>query len=409
MARTLANKFKRVLYHTPAERAFSTLNDFIIGDGFDNIERCDDIWKCKNEVDVWCFPDIQHSGLQLELESQGRAVWGSRNGDSLEINRQKFNRVLQKVGLPVAKHELIAGLTNLRNHLDDKTDRYIKISKYRGTMETWHWRDKDLDSGRLDALAVKLGPAMDLITFLVFEPIETGVEIGGDTYCVDGQWPSVMFHADEEKDKSYFGAVTKREDMPEDLLNVLEAFSPILKKERYRNQFSMEDRDGYFIDATMRGGLPSTASQLNTWDNFPEIVYAGSQGELIDPIPNKLFSVECILSLKAKPDEWGKIRIAKELSECIKFASCCEIDGAICFPPDGDPNEDVGWIQAGGDTMEEALDKLHEFCAELPDGLSAATDSLIGLLAKIKAGEKEGVEFSEDDVPDPETAVRVEA
>lgn len=405
MARTLAKKFKRVLYHTPAERAFSTLNDFILGDGFDNIERCDDIWKCKNEVDVWVFSDIQHSGLQLELESQGRAVWGSRNGDSLEINRQKFNRVLQEVGLPIAKHEVIKGLTNLRLFLEDKTDRYIKISKYRGTMETWHWRDRDLDSGRLDALAVKLGPAMDLITFLVFEPIETGVEIGGDTYCVDGRWPSWMFHADESKDKAYIGAVTKREDMPEDLLNVLEAFAPILKQERYRNQFSMEDRDGYFIDATMRGGLPSTASQLNIWDNFPEIVWAGSQGEMVDPIPSSLFSVECILSLKGKPDEWGKIRIAHELIDCVKFASCCEIDGAICFPPDGDPDEDVGWIQAGGDTMEEALENMHKFCAELPDGLSAATDELIELIEKIKEGEKEGVEFSKQKVPEPEAAL----
>ncbi len=93
LAHRMAEECKRVLYHTPSAKAFATLNEHLIGDGFEDIEWCEDIWKVKNEVDLWIFPDIQHSGLQLELESQGRAVWGSRNGDSLEINRQLFNRL----------------------------------------------------------------------------------------------------------------------------------------------------------------------------------------------------------------------------------------------------------------------------------------------------------------------------
>ncbi len=85
LARKLAKTYKRVLYFSPWEEGFPTLNKCIIGDGFPDIERCNDIWRVKNEIDVAIFPDIQHSGLQLELESQGIAVWGSRGGDSLEI------------------------------------------------------------------------------------------------------------------------------------------------------------------------------------------------------------------------------------------------------------------------------------------------------------------------------------
>jgi hypothetical protein len=405
IAHRLAEKFKRVLYFTPCEEAFATLDKHIVGDGYDNIEKCQDLWKVKNEVDCFVFPDIQHSGLQLELESQGFAVWGSRNGDSLEINRQKFNRVLKEVGLPVAKHVVIKGLTDLRSHLRDLTDRYIKVSKYRGTCETFHWRDNDLDSGWLDAMAVKLGPAQDLLPFLVFEPIDAPVEIGGDTYCVDGQWPSLMLHGDEEKDRCYFGAVTPFEKMPEELKAIMEAFSPVLKKERYRNQWSMETRDGKFIDATCRGGLPSTGSQLSTWSNFPEIVYHGAHGELVEPIPAHQFSVECILSLKSKPHEWGKTRIRKELVGHAQFAACCEIDGAICFPPDGHSGDDVGWLVAGGDTMEEAIAEIIRLSDLLPDGLDAATMDLIGLIEKIKAGEKEGADFGEEKVPEPATVI----
>ena len=69
------------------------------------------------------------------------------------------------------------------------------------------------------------------------------MEIGGDTFCVDGQWPKWMLHGDEEKDKSYLGAVTAYDDMPQELRDIMEAFSPILKKERYRNQWSMETRE----------------------------------------------------------------------------------------------------------------------------------------------------------------------
>lgn len=402
IAHRLAQKFKRVLYFTPCEEAFATLNRHIVGDGYDNIERCEDIWKVKNEVDCWVFSDIQNSGLQLELESQGRAVWGSRNGDSLEISREKFNRVLNEVGLPAAKHVLIKGLTNLRLHLRDETDKYIKVSKYRGTCETQHWRDYDLDSGWLDAMAVKLGPAQDMLPFLVFDPIDAPVEVGGDTYCVDGQWPSLILHADEEKDRCYLGAVTKLDNMPQELQDIMEAFAPVLKKERYRNQFSMETRDGRFIDFTARGGLPSTGSQLNTWSNFPEIIWAGAHGELVEPVPAHEFSVECILTLKSKPHEWGKTRIPKELEGHAQFAACCEIDGAICFPPDGHSGDDVGWLVAGGDTMESAVEEMNRLAALLPEGLEAATMDLIPLIEKIHDGEKAGVEFSDDQVPPPE-------
>jgi hypothetical protein len=405
IAQRMRHACKRVLYHHPWEKGFSTLNDHIIGDGFEGIELCEDIWKVKKEVDLWIFPDIQHSGTQLELESQGFAVWGGRNGDDIELNRIKFHRILKEVGLPVPKFVVVKGLANLRAHLDDKTDKYIKISKYRGTMETWHWRDKMLDSGRLDALAVKLGPSQDKLPFLVVDAIDCEVEVGGDMYGVDGMWPSLMFHGDEAKDRCYLGAVTEREKMPPELQDIMAAFSPVLKTERYRNQFSIETRDGRFIDPTCRAGLPSNVSQLKTWSNMPDIFWAGAHGELVEPVPAYLFSVECILSLKGKKEEWGKIRVEGDVADACHFASCCEIDGAICFPPDGHEGDDVGWIQAGADTPEDAIEKIKELAGNLPDGLSAATEDLVGLLENIHKGEKAGIEFSEHKVPEPELAV----
>lgn len=409
VARRLADSFKRVLYFSPWEVGFPRVHQCVIGDGFDNIERCDDIWKVKNEVDLFVFPDIHHSGVQLELESQGYAVWGSRGADSLEINRQKLMRTLGEIGLEVPPHVVITGLTALREHLKDKKDLYIKVSKFRGSFETAHWRSWDEDECTLDCWAVEFGPTKDLVRFLVFEPIGDAVEIGGDTYCVDGQWPSLILRADESKDKAYIAAVTKREEMPEQIKAVMEAFSPFLAEHRYRNQWSMELRgEGdkwYFIDATCRGGLPSTASQLALWKNFPEIVWAGAHGELVEPEPAAKFSVEVCLCLKGEKGYWRKASIPAALSDVIKLSGCCMIDGMACFPPDDNRDDEIGWLQANGDTIEEAIDTVKDYATKLPDGVSAKTEALVDLLKEIKAAEEVGVPFSSQTTPEPATVV----
>lgn len=405
LARTLAQKFKRVLYHSPWECAYPSLNDCVLGDGYGDIIRVDDYWKAKNEVDIWVFPDIQHSGLQLELESQGRAVWGGRSGDSLEINRKKFLEVLEHVGLKVPPHEPITGLANLRLYLRDKQEKYVKVSKYRGTLETFHWRNYDLDGGWFDRMAIRLGPLQDYLAFLVFDEIDVPVEVGGDTYSIDGQWPSLMLHADEFKDKSYLSYVTPREKMPQILQDIMAAFSPLLREERYRCQWSMETRGDYFTDATCRGGLPSTATQLYNWTNSAEIIYAGAQGEMVDPLPQHQFTAECVLSIKGEDEEWWKTRLPEELEPNAKFNWCCEVDGAVCFAPNDCRGPDIGWLVSGGNSIASAIQQMHELVDQLPPGLDAGTDSLFDLLKQIRAGEKAGIEFSPHPVPKPEAAL----
>jgi len=401
LALKLAKTYKRVLYHTPWEKDFPLLNDCVIGDGFENLERCNDIWKVKNDVDVWIFPDIQHSGLQLELESQGRAVWGSRNGDSIEINRHKFHRVLADIGLPVPKFTTVNGLDELRTYLSDKEDKYIKVSKYRGSFESYHWRSMDVDDIVLDVWAVRFGPLKNMMKFLVCEPIEATLEVGGDTYCVDGEWPTLMLHGDEFKDKSYLATVTKREDMPDRIQSVLDAFSPVLKEFRYRNEWSMELRGEFFIDPCTRGGLPSTGAQMEIWSNLANIILAGSQGELIEPEATEQVVAECALSLKSEKGAWGKTRIPPELEDACKFSNCCRIDGAICFPPDDSHGDEVGWLVVTGPTLEAVILEMKEKENLLPEGMSASTESLYELLKKIQDGEKEGIDFGEDKIPDP--------
>lgn len=405
LALKLAPSFKRMLYWSEWMEAFPTINRRMIGDGYPYVERIDDIWTHKNEVDLWLFPDIQRAGLQLELEAQGKMVWGSRNGERLETNRSLFLKVLEEVGLPVPKHEKVVGLTELRYHLRDREDVFIKISKYRGSLETCHWRSWREDEGMLDAMAVKFGPLKDLMTFIVFDAINGPLELGCDTFCIDGKWPDLVLNGLEMKDKGYLGSVMKRDDMPQEVQDVLDAFGPVMAEYRYRNQFSAEIRPPYFIDPCCRFPLPGSGAQMELVGNLAEMIVAGAQGELVQPVMTAPFAAECVLTQKTEKRSWGIVDFSPEVQPFVKCGDSCQIDGRICFPPDETHGEEIGWIFATGDTIEETVEAMKERVKLLPDGVHACTDSLFDLLKEAATAEDQGVPISTEPIPEPEVAL----
>lgn len=226
LAQKLVGQFGRVLYATPFERGFPLITEGVIGDNYEGIERCNDVWAVKDEVDLFVFPDIQHAGLQTELESQGKLVWGSRYGDSLELSRVKFLETLKEIGLPCPKYEVVVGLESLRDNLKANEDRWIKISRWRGTMETWHHNTYEQSEPKLDKLSVKLGPIKNLVQFMVFEPVESDLEVGYDGYCIDGKFPSLAVQGYESKDRGYIATLQKYQELPELVREVNDAFGP---------------------------------------------------------------------------------------------------------------------------------------------------------------------------------------
>lgn len=399
-------EFKRVLYHNASwVEAFPKLNKGIIGDGYEGVEIVDDYWLLKKEIDLFIFPDLYHAGEQLELESQGLLVWGSRNGDKTEMYRQRFMKLLAEVGLEVPPHKLITGLTALREHLYDQEDKYIKISKWRGTLETTHWRDWDHDESLLDWWAVLFGPAKERIEFLVFDAIETEIEFGVDTYCVDGEYPDLVIEGVEYKDQTYLGTVKKPPELPEQLQAVLNAFSGELREVHYRNLISCEvrikDDHFFFTDPTRRFPCPAGNSQLKLYGNLPEIIYHGAAGELVQPEMAGQFSVECVLVAKGSKKLWSEIKFPKELMDFVVCAGSCQIDDKICTPPDDSDDDGIGWLVNIADSGREAIEGILEKAKQLPDGITANTDDLVQVLKDIETAEAEGVPFTNEDLPEP--------
>ena len=408
LAMKLAREGNRVLYHKlDWQRAFPMVTDGIIGDGIPEIECVPDLFDAVNDADCFVFPDVYHQGLQKYLRSVGKRVWGSAGGQTIETDRLFFLEKLQELGLACPDFTPVAGLTALREFLKDKEDIFIKISKWRGSFETKRFRNMDVDAGLLDNWAVRFGGLAEKLTFICFPKIDTKLEIGADTYCIDGQWPGLMLHGIEAKDESYFSAVTKREDMPEQLLPIMEAFSPYLKEQKYRCQWSMEvrvaDDADYFIDATCRGGLPSTGSQCMAIDNLGEIIYEGAGGVMVEPKYNCKFTAETMVKIHGEVNSWNTIALTPELCEHLQLSGYCMIDGKPWFPPEpGVIDDEVGWLVTTGDTPTECLKLMNELADELPDGVTASVESLADVIREVEEMSRAGIKLTDVVLPPAE-------
>lgn len=403
-ARRLAEEAKRVIWYNPERRQYPRIQEGGVGDGFPDLEHTLDFWPLLPEVDCVCFPDIWNAGLQEHLEGMGMPVWGARGADKIEINRGLHLKTLEKLGLTVPDYVAIDGIFALSEYLRDRQNLYIKISKWRGNLETFHWRNWAMDSGILAKWWMEFGPFARHLTFYVFAPIDTPLEIGGDTYNILGQWPAWMLNGLEHKDTTYFSAVTAANEMPQQLQEVLEAFGPVLGDAGMIGQWSMEVRvkDGksYFNDPTPRGGLPSSASQQLIWKNFPEIVWGGANGELVQPDPAALFTIECMVSTKSRCD-WTVVELPKELDRNVRFSDCAYVDGCYAFPEHEGSEGLLGWLCATGNTPRETLDNAKALADELPDGLNADLENLVSLIKEIDEAEKQGIPVTEEPMPDP--------
>jgi hypothetical protein len=400
----LSRTFRKTYYASPEECSFPTIGACTIGDGFENVERAGDpvnaIPRLINEVDLFIFPDIGYADAQTYLESIGKPVWGSRHGDNLEVYRDYFMDAIQRVELPVAPHERVVGLDDLTKFLKDREHQYIKVSKFRGTFETFHWVNWDASYLELAKWTTKFGPFGSKIKFMVFDPIDADVEDGYDGYCVDGQYPEKSIYGFENKDKGYLCEIRDYKKLPQQIRQVSEAFSPMFKKLHYRNNFSTEiritDDSFFFIDPTCRLGSPPSQVMAELITNWPEIIWKGAHGELVQMEHEHKYGCQTTLNLKTDAGHWGIAEFPEEIRQFVKCGNCCEVDGKLCFPPTEDRDSMIGWIVATGDTMEEAIDTLKDRIGELPDGVSSDTTALVELIQKMKDSEGIGIEL-----PDP--------
>lgn len=409
VAQRLARDYKKVYYHRPNGESFKTFAQCCMGTGHPDVEYCPDFWQIKSEVDLFVFPDVGDIGVQLELMSQGFPVWGSKGAGDLEECREKWMEVCQEIGLPMPPTEEIVGLTNLKLFLKehDYKDWFVKISRFRGDMETWEARGEHQVNNKLSVLDQKFGPFRDTIKFYVQQKIETEIEAGSDTYNVHGLFPQEVILGYEKKAESYFATVKKTADMAPEVWSCSEKIQRVLAEHNYSNFVSSEvrvaDGESFWLDPCFRCPSPAGEEQLEMYENFGEIVWQGAHGVLVQPRWAATFCGEAIISYSGDREGWKSLRIEEDLKPFVKlYASAHAEDGVCHFPQSQDP-EAIGCAVGMGDSPAEVLDMLKDIREALKgEPVTLLIEPLADLFKEIQEAEKQGIEFTEQPLPEVE-------
>lgn len=362
LAVRLAKDFGLVYYCCPNKTAFPSLNQIYIGTGIENVERVYEIAECIDDVDVFVFPDVYSASVQSYLDAKEYPVWGSRDGESMEVMRAWFMDLLAKVGLPVPKYEVVRGFSTLLDYLSS-IDRkvWVKVSLIRGDIETFCVDDLDIRESFLDDLRVKLGPIKEAVSFVVEDDIEAVAEVGYDGYTIDGQFPGKCIEGVETKSKGYVGKVVSYKSLDRAVRYVNDKLSDTLRSFNYRNFFSTEIRvtkDGtpYLIDPCCRAGSPPSEIYFEAIKNLAEIIWEGAHGRLVEPEFEANYFAELILSSPWAEKNILAIDFPKDIERFVKLRNCCLVDGKWYILPQPYFGTQIGGVIGWGDSFSDAID-----------------------------------------------------
>jgi len=407
VATKLAESFGGVFYWVPwITNAYpsSTLRN--IGCGLPGVTRTYSWLSVLKEVDLVVCPDVYSFDVVEHCRELGKPVWGAGRAEMLELERWKTKLLLRELDMPVVPAILIEGVDDLREYLEDpaNTDRYIKTSITRGDFETFHHVNWHLTEDWLKDLSHRLGPRDQHIEFVVEEPIR-GIEIGYDGFNILGQFPHTASYGYEIKDAGYIGRVARQDELPEALRSTNSAIAGDLGRLGCRGFYSSEvrigeDRTAYLIDPTMRCGSPPSESYIELFTNWPEVIWAGAHGELVDLEPVAKFSAQIVLKSDwLVREKFLPVTFPAELAPWIKLHDACNIDGQWYVVPvptflPGTIYPEFGAVVGLGDTVEEAIEaakgRVEQIeCLEL----RWSEDVFDAAMKAIDEGRELGVEF----------------
>jgi hypothetical protein len=371
IARTLGRTFKKVYYCCPWINSFPKPHVAWVGKGFPEIEVIDDPFQVVDQIDLAVFPDIYFGWLQVHLERLGIAVWGGRHGDLMEIDRAGAKRVMKRAGLAVTPYVVVHGTAELRAYLQANDDKWVKISKWRGLMETFYSKNYIMIEPLLDKLEYELGAFKTQIDFLIENPIADALEGGIDTYSIDGQIPKTIMSGFEIKDEGYVGEWRPFDTVPEVITRYDRVMADVFKVFRYRGFYSTEVRvkDGtpYMIDMCSRCGSPPNELYQLMMRNLPEVVWQGANGILVDPEVIGKWGAEILIHSSWADSHWQPISIKKEFAPYLKLRNSTIIDGKTYVIPQALGLPEIGAVVGYGDTVESAIEMAKEI-AETVEG-----------------------------------------
>ena len=367
VAQRLSKYFTNTYFYSINQNQFPRISLDSIGTGYDNITRVDEFWDMIDQFDVIVFPDLYMSDWGSRLRKMGKLVFGGCESEVLETDRKIFKQELESVGLPIANTKYIIGLTELGKHLQTVEDKWIKISYYRGELETFHHVDWNHTKQWINECSFTMGPLGETIEFQVEDPIESIAEIGCDGWCVNGVMPDQMIWGIEIKDAGYIGKRVNTNELPAPILEVNTKFQPVLQKYKhtgfYSNEIRYTGKESYYTDGALRAGSPPSNTYLDMIDNWADIIIGACKGQIVQPKYIADYGVEIILKSAYCNDGYLNVSYPQEYADNVKLKSSFKVDDVeyiIPFSHCGFDMSEFGSVVVVGDNLEDCIMKAVE-------------------------------------------------
>jgi len=156
--------------------------------GIEGVERINDPinYIDSEKPDLVIVPDLYQNDLEMYARGLGIPCFGPGNGTRLETDRLFLKEFLIEHDLPVGDYEEIDGIDALEKYLRKNEDKWIKVSVFRGDMNTRHHKSWESSALWFYDLARRLGPIGRNIKFIAEDPIPDAMEISIEGVVVDG-------------------------------------------------------------------------------------------------------------------------------------------------------------------------------------------------------------------------------
>ena len=245
-------------------------------------------------------------------------------------------------------------------------------------METFHSPRYALVEPRLDELEHSLGPWKRHIEFIVEEAIDDAVEIGYDGFTIDGRFPQNAMWGIEIKDAGFVLNSCPYKKLPAPAIEVNDLMAPILKQYQYRGFISSEIRvtkggRNYAIDPCARCGSPPNELYQLMITNWPDIIWEGAGGVLVEPKFASKWGAELMIKSEWAIDNWQPIGFPKSIRENVKIHHLAIIDDKYYCVPECKGSSTIGAVVALGDTMDDAIKNVRA-AAEKVEGFYIKMD-----------------------------------
>jgi len=370
-AAKLSESVKRCIYYVPPDMGLPKINLSRIGYNLGNLELVTDLFEVSpKEIDMYAFLDVGFGSTAAFIESLGKPVWGSKEGEALELDRVWMKELLADEGMPVGRYEVLEGMKALREYLRKNDNVFVKCNRWRGTLESFFSKNYKEIETKLFELEHDLGAWSSVMEFIVEDELPDCIEFGTDLITCDGMYPKNFISGYEIKDSCYVGVFKAFADLPEPLTRWNTVMAPYLKEFRYRGALSNEIRIGkdlkpYMIDATCR--LPSPPNELyqEFYTNIADMVWGAANGIMIEPEPIAKFGAQVIGASSFAEKNWQPVDFPAKLRKHVKMHNACKIGSRYYIIPQSYGLEEIVSVCGWGDTLEAAIEMVKDVAGQV--------------------------------------------